>query len=137
MFRSVGKMEDVEKIIEEMKQMFEEDLKKHRIRHMGCIEPLYNIVEKENEIRISIDLPGVEKEDIKLTLYEDVLVVEGVCRKETPSVRRLSRKEPLYYSVRIPLPVGIEEEPAKARYSNGILEVVLIKRKRGRRIPVE
>ncbi|MEM2940053.1 MAG: Hsp20/alpha crystallin family protein [Thermoproteota archaeon] len=130
-------MEDVERIIEGMREMFEEDFRKRRMRHMGCVEPLYNIVEKENEVRISVDLPGVEKEDIKLTLYEDYLMVEGVCRKETPSVRRLSGERPLYYSVRIPLPTKVEEEPARAKYSNGILEVVLTKRKRGRRIPVE
>lgn len=130
-------MEDVERIIEEMRQMFEEDLKKLRMRRMGCVEPLYNIVEKENEIRISVDLPGVDKEDIKLTLHEDSLVVEGVCRKETPSLRRRSREGPLYYSVRIPLPTKVEEELARAKYSNGILEVALTKRKRGRRIPVE
>ncbi|MGB9717695.1 MAG: Hsp20/alpha crystallin family protein [Thermoproteota archaeon] len=130
-------MEDFERIFEEMRGIFEEDFRRQRARRMGCVEPLYNIVESENEIRISVDLPGVEKEDIKLTLYEDHLVVEGLCKKETPSVRRLFKETPLYYSVRIPLPTKVEEEPAKARYYNGILEVVLTKRKRGRRIPVE
>ncbi|MEM1557980.1 MAG: Hsp20/alpha crystallin family protein [Thermoproteota archaeon] len=130
-------MEDVERMAEEMRRLFEEDLGRRRMRAMGCIEPLYNIVEREDEIRISIDLPGVEKEDIKLTLHEDSIVVEGVCRKVTPTVRRLSGGRPLYYSVKIPLPTGVEEESARARYSNGILEVVLMKKKRGRRIPVE
>lgn len=130
-------MEDVERMMEEMKRLFEEDFNRYRMRAMGCIEPLYNIVEREDEIRISIDLPGVEKDDIKLTLHEDSIVVEGICKKVTPSVRRLSGGRPLYYSVRIPLPTRVEEESAKARYSNGILEVILTKRKRGRRIPIE
>jgi len=130
-------VEDVERMMEEMRRLFEEDFRRSRMRAMGCVEPLYNIVEKEDEIRISVDLPGVEKEDIKLTLHEDSLVVEGICKKETPTVRRLAGGRPLYYSVRIPLPTRVEEESARARYSNGILEVVLTKRKRGRRIPVE
>lgn len=130
-------MEDIERMMEEMEMLFEEDFRRRKMRTMGCIEPLYNIVEREDEIRISVDLPGVEKDDIKLTLHEDSIMVEGVCRKETPTVRRLSGRRPLYYSLRIPLPTRIEEESARARYSNGILEVVLMKRKRGRRIPVE
>jgi HSP20 family protein len=130
-------MEDVERLIEEMGRMFEEDFRKRGIRRTGCIEPLYNVFEKEDEVRISIDLPGVEKEDIKLTLHEDYLAVEGVCRKETPTVRRLSGGRPLYYSIKIPLPTRVEEDSARARYSNGILEVILTKKKRGRRIPVE
>ncbi|MEM3712222.1 MAG: Hsp20/alpha crystallin family protein [Thermoproteota archaeon] len=130
-------MEDFERMMEEMRRLFEEDFRRNKTRTMGCIEPLYNIVEREEEIRISVDLPGVEKDDIKLTLHEDSIVVEGVCKKLTPSVRRLSGGKPLYYSVRIPLPARVEEESAKARYSNGILEVILMKRKRGRRIPVE
>lgn len=130
-------MEDFERFFEETKGVFEENLRKQRGRRMGCVEPLYNVVESQNEIRVSVDLPGVEKEDIKLTLYEDSVVVEGVCRRETPSARRLFKETPLYYSVRITLPTKVEEETAKARYRNGILEVVLSKRKRGRRIPVE
>ncbi len=130
-------MDDFERFFEEMRGMFEEDSKKQRARRMGCVEPLYNIVESESEIRVSVDLPGVEKGDIKLMLYEDSIVVEGICRRETPSARRLFKETPLYYSVRIPLPTKVEEEPARARYHNGILEVVLAKRKRGRRIPVE
>lgn len=130
-------MEDFERIVEEAKRLFEEDLKKYRMRTMGCIEPLYNIVEREEEIRISVDLPGVEKEDIKLTLHEDSIVVEGICKKITPTVRKLSGGKPLYYSVRIPLPTKVEEDSARARYSNGILEITLMKKKRGRRIPIE
>lgn len=130
-------MEDFERIVEEARRLFEEDFKKYRVRAMGCIEPLYNIVEREEEIRISVDLPGVEKEDIKLTLHEDSIVVEGICKKMTPTVRRLSGGKPLYYSVRIPLPTKVEEDSARARYSNGILEIILMKRKRGRRIPIE
>ncbi|MCS7138985.1 MAG: Hsp20/alpha crystallin family protein, partial [Crenarchaeota archaeon] len=86
---------------------------------------------------INVDLPGVEKEDIKLTLHEDSIVVEGICKKITPTVRRLSGGRPLYYSLRISLPTRVEEESAKARYSNGILEITLMKKKRGRRIPIE
>lgn len=129
-------MEDFERMMEEIR-MFKEDLRRHEMRRAGCIEPLYNIVESEDEIRVSIDLPGVEKEDIKLNLQEDELIVEGVCKKETPSVRRLAGRGPLYYSIRISLPMKVDEESAKARYINGILEIVLVKWKRGRSIRVE
>ncbi|MGQ9479501.1 MAG: Hsp20/alpha crystallin family protein [Thermoproteota archaeon] len=130
-------MEDFERIMDEVRSILGEDSRRRRISRVGYIEPLYNVVETGDEIRVSVDLPGVEKEDIRLTLYEDHLVIEGVCRKDTPSVRRLAGERPLYYSVSIPLPAKVEEEPAKAKYLNGILEISLVKRKRGRQIQIE
>ncbi len=75
-------------------------------------EPLVDIVTSDNEVRIIAELPGVQKEDINLTLSQGKLVI---------SVETESRK---YYK-EVELPNNVDAEKATSRYNNGILEVTL------------
>lgn len=80
------------------------------------MEPLVDIIERDDEIWIVADLPGVPKENI------DVKVAER-------SVTIRARNDRKYYKV-VELPVDVIPESAKASYKNGVLEV-RIKKKAG------
>lgn len=75
-------------------------------------EPLTDVIEEEDRIRVVVELPGVEKEDILLDTTEDALDIEV----DTPN-RRFSRK--------LDLPCCVDPESARATYNNGVLEVCL------------
>jgi HSP20 family protein len=77
-------------------------------------EPLVDVIESENEIRVVAELPGVEKTDIKLHGTEDTLEI---------SVDKDHYK--YYKDVELPAKVRVKE--AKSTYKNGVLEVVLPK----------
>lgn len=77
-------------------------------------EPLVDVIDKEKEVSVIVELPGVEKEDIKLEAKSETLSVK-VDAKE--------RK----YSKEISLPAKVKPETAKATYKNGVLEVTLEK----------
>jgi HSP20 family protein len=77
-------------------------------------EPLVDIVETETEIRVVVELPGVEKTDIKLQGTEDSLDI---------SVNTSQNK---YYK-EIQLPAKVRVKEAASTYKNGVLEVVLPK----------
>jgi HSP20 family protein len=79
-------------------------------------EPLVDIVETDNEIHVVAELPGVEKEDIKLHGTEDTLTI---------SVDTPQRK---YYK-ELTLPAKVNVKEAKTQYKNGVLEVKLPKTK--------
>ncbi|MHA1710675.1 MAG: archaeal heat shock protein Hsp20 [Candidatus Freyarchaeota archaeon] len=90
-------------------------------------EPLVDVLETEDEVKVVAELPGVEKEDIELSATGRMLTI---------SVDTPERK---YYK-ELELPVEVEPETAKSTYKNGILEVTLKKRKvkpKGYRIKVE
>jgi HSP20 family protein len=91
-------------------------------------EPLVDIVDTDNEIKVIVELPGVEKEDIKLS---------GTDEKLTISVDTPQRK----YFKEIDIPAKIDPKKAKSSYKNGVLEVTLpkIKEKKpsGEQIKVE
>jgi len=75
-------------------------------------EPLVDIMETQSEVRVVVELPGVEKTDIKLHGTEDSLDI---------SVDTSQYK--YYKEVQLPAKVHVKE--AKSTYKNGVLEVVL------------
>jgi HSP20 family protein len=77
-------------------------------------EPLVDIVDTDGEIKVIVELPGVEKEDIKLS---------GTENKLTISVEAPERK----YFKEIKVPAKIDPKKAKTSYKNGVLEVTLAK----------
>jgi HSP20 family protein len=79
-------------------------------------EPLVDVVEGDNEVRVLAELPGVKKQGVALTVEGRSLVISA----ETPT--RKYRKE-------LELPYFVELEGSKSTFNNGILEVTLPKRK--------
>jgi HSP20 family protein len=79
-------------------------------------EPLVDIIETDGEVRIVVELPGVEKNDIKLHATEDTLTI---------SVDIPQRK---YYK-EITLPAKVKAKEARTQYKNGVLEIALPKTK--------
>ncbi|MFW6120846.1 MAG: archaeal heat shock protein Hsp20 [Petrotogales bacterium] len=78
-------------------------------------EPLTDIIEGKNDVAITIEIPGVEKEDIDLNVNEENLEIK---------VNAPQRK---YHKV-VDLPCGVKPKTTKATYKNGILDVVLEKK---------
>jgi HSP20 family protein len=77
-------------------------------------EPLVDIVDSESEVHVVVELPGVEKTDIKLHGTEDSLTISV----DTPHYK-------YYKEVELPAKVRIKE--AKSTYKNGVLEVIVPK----------
>jgi HSP20 family protein len=77
-------------------------------------EPLVDVVDTDGEIRIVVELPGVEKTDIKLHGTEDSLEISV----DTPQSK-------YYKEVKLPAKVKVKE--AKSTYKNGVLEVIIPK----------
>jgi HSP20 family protein len=90
-------------------------------------EPLVDVIDEEDQIKVLAELPGVEKKDIHLYVDEHTLTI----KVETPE-----RK----YHKELALPDEIDSSSSKSTYRNGVLETVLKKRKHrdtGTRISIE
>jgi len=77
-------------------------------------EPLVDIVETNSDVHVVVELPGVEKSDIKLQGTEDSLEIAV----DNPQYK--------YYK-EVKLPVKVKVKEANSSYKNGVLEVVLPK----------
>lgn len=83
-------------------------------------EPLVDIIETNGEVRVVAELPGVDKKNIKL---------EGTENELTIAVDDPERK---YYK-EVDLPGRVEVKEARTSYKNGVLEVILPKKKEERK----
>jgi len=77
-------------------------------------EPLTDVIESKEEVAVTVEIPGVEKEDIGLKSTEDALEIHV----DTPQ-----RK----YHKRVDLPCLVKPKTTKATYKNGVLDVILKK----------
>ena len=91
------------------------------------VYPFINLFEKEGDLILAAELPGVKKEDLTLEVREDVLRLAGT-RKieygENCSCHRLERKG-LNFDRSLKLPFRIEGGKIHAEFKNGLLMVVL------------
>ncbi|MBO3802633.1 MAG: Hsp20/alpha crystallin family protein [Candidatus Brockarchaeota archaeon] len=106
----------------------------------GCLEPLYEVYETPEEVIVSVDMPGVKKEDVSLEATEDKLYVDAECGRSI-SVRKwgVSSQEKTFKRFRkvIPLPSSVDPERAKASLKGGLLKIRFPRKKAGTRIDIE
>ncbi|KAL2249101.1 small heat shock protein, chloroplastic-like [Sesamum indicum] len=103
----------------------------------GEVRVPWDIKEEENEIRMRFDMPGLSKEDVKVYVEDDrVLVIEGNGRKteEEGGKDSWSKRGYSTYSTRLMLPDSCEKDKVKAEMKNGVLYVCVPKGKVERKV---
>ena len=89
-----------------------------------CRKPATNIIENEDNFELSLAVPGLEKDDIKIDLEDNLLTISAEKEVKTENVN-FSRKEFAYnsFSRAFTLPKTVEADKIKADYKNGILNI--------------
>jgi len=90
--------------------------------------PAIEVKEKEGKLLVTAELPGVKKEDVKVHIDGDMLVVEGERKEE-----KEEKREGYYHSERsygkfyrsIELPEGAKPDLTAAAFNNGVLEITI------------
>lgn len=89
-----------------------------------------DVIDREKELIVRAELPGVDKDDVEVTVSEDRLVIEAEREFEEEEKKETFYRHELGYGelVRtIALPVGVDVEHIKAELKDGILNVTLPK----------
>lgn len=94
----------------------------------GEMEPMIDVVTTYKEVKVTVEMPGVSKDKIKIDAYDSTVEVKS----EDPQ-----RK----YHKTIDLPLEADLETAKSKYNNGILEITFDKKKetkpKGKQIKID
>jgi len=101
--------------------------------------PQLEIDQKDNQIRVVAELPGVDEKDVELTIEDGVLSLTGEKRSERKDESGYSERSYGRFERRIALPSNIDEDKCKADFKNGVLTVTIpraAEKARGRRIPL-
>jgi HSP20 family protein len=101
----------------------------------GAASPRLNVTETDQAFDIQAEMPGVNKEDVKVSVENQRVTIEGECQKNTEQkegenlvyAERSARK----YLRSFTLPGDIDEGAAQARMENGVLNLSIPKKQGG------
>lgn len=97
---------------------------------LTAFSPRLDVSENEKEFSVTVELPGVDQKDLKLSLENGYLTIEGEKKEETESTEKgYHHVERTYGSFHraIPFDSEIEEDKIKAKFRKGVLTVKLPK----------
>jgi HSP20 family protein len=89
--------------------------------------PNIDLFQQGDDTVLTVELPGVKKEDINIEIKDNLFRISGGRRVDYPeksSVHRVERRN-LKFDRTIRLPIKVDTEKVKAEYKNGVLTVVL------------
>ncbi len=107
----------------------------------GLGGPAVDIEDRENEVVVTAELPGLDSKDFSVEVEADRLILRGEKKAETEKHEKTYYyRESSYGSFHrvVPLPAEVNRDNAKAQYKNGVLTVTLPKTEeaKARRITV-
>jgi HSP20 family protein len=107
----------------------------------GLSWPQVEVVDRDKEVRVTAELPGLEEKDVELRVEDNVLVLRGEKRTEIDDAeRQYSERSYGRFERHIALPAEVDDERASAAFRNGVLTVSLPKTERAhqqaKRIPI-
>ena len=92
--------------------------------------PVVNVEETDDELRLGIELPGLEEEDFEVTTDGDVLTIKGEKKFESTSDdngRKRTERSRGSFERSFRVAWEIDSETVKAVYKNGVLDLVIPK----------
>ena len=118
---------------EDMDSLFEEfgfgrGLMPQGLAEMADWSPQVEISEREGQLIVRADLPGLSKDDVQVELRDDAILIRGQRKQEREEKREgYYRSERSYGSFyrQIPLPKGVKTENATATFRDGVLEITM------------
>lgn len=109
----------------------------------GNVLPSTEVKEDKNSVVVTVELPGLEQDDIDVSVHDQMVTISGEKRQET------EKKEDDYFmtersygkfSRSMTLPFQVDPDSVKASYKNGVLSLTIPKpaqpEKQAKRIPV-
>jgi HSP20 family protein len=90
--------------------------------------PEIDVFQKNNELTVRADLPGLKREDVTVDITDDAVTIQGERKREHEEEREgFYRSERSYGSFCrvVPLPEGAIAEQAKANFRDGVLEITM------------
>lgn len=92
--------------------------------------PKVDIIDRDSEVVVKAELPGVKKEDIDISVSDNSVTIRGCTSHESEEEKgdyyrmEMSRGE---FARTVTLPAEVDSDKAKASFSDGVLELTLPK----------
>jgi HSP20 family protein len=130
----------------EMEQMFEQMLSSNWMRPFNWESPSHgrlaqpfggkmprvDVIDRDDEIMVRAELPGVDKKDLDISLANNTVTIKGSSKQEQKEEKgdyyrcEISQGS---FSRTLALPADVDTDKAKANFRDGLLELTLPKLK--------
>ena len=123
-------MPEIRRIQDKMNQVIEDFMAESPAPLADVMAPLADVKETDEEVVVTMDLPGMDKGDVEITVTEDALEVKAERKAEKEEKEEdFYRKERTFarFERSLKLPAEVRAEDAKASLKDGVLEVHLPK----------
>lgn len=126
--------QELASIRESMNRMFEDFFGRRgtlpALSEEGLWQPAVDVIEKDNEIIVKANIPGVDPKNVEVNVTDDAVSIKGEMKEDKEEEgANYYRRERYYGSFRrvVPLGVKVKADEAKARFKNGTLEIIIPK----------
>jgi HSP20 family protein len=97
---------------------------------VGPLEPAAEVAESDGDVIVKLEVPGVQKDQLHVSVTEDEVTVRGETRKETEEKKKNYYRQEIRYGAfqrTMPLPADVDPAKASAELKEGILKLTLPK----------
>jgi HSP20 family protein len=115
---------------DDMDRLFETFVGKQPEDSEGFWVPIVDIEESNGNIVVKAEIPGMEKDEIKVSVRDNMLTISGERKQEIETKdKTFHRIERSYgkFSRTITLPSEVDADKVKAAYKDGVLNIILPK----------
>jgi HSP20 family protein len=126
---------DVPTFHNHISRLFDDAWQRSGVTEPGSWYPGVDIAETEDEFKLMAELPGLTRDDVKITLNDNVITLRGTKQSETKSKEdNWSHVERTYGAFERSFRLGgpVDKSKVRARFENGVLTVVLPKSEESR-----
>ena len=150
---SSGPFQELEKRMHDMESLFDDFFSSDwmspakwefpdwaRMSQLELKVPKMDIVDRDDDVMVRADLPGVKKEDVDVSLTDNTITVKGSTSEEKKEEKGdYYRSETMQgsFSRTMSLPSEVDGSKAKSTFKDGVLEVVVPKLKKAHRHSVK
>ena len=101
--------------------------------------PPIDLHEENNNLIVTVDIPGFEKSDIKVSMNSNVLSINAE-KKDSKNGRTIMKQRPRVIDKKMRLPITVKEGEEKvnsAKYVDGVLTIEIPITKKGKEISLD
>ncbi|MEE9187159.1 MAG: Hsp20/alpha crystallin family protein [Bacteroidota bacterium] len=117
---------EFDRLFDRMHRSIRRDLDVHALDRSNVFSPPVDFYEDEKNVYVEVELPGLSKEDVKVSVHEGLLTIEGVRKTERGGEgANYLQFEGKFgtFSRSFDLPEEVNADNASARFENGVLRV--------------